>query len=225
MKIEPLPSTRPFHVERHCRGVGVPDPLAEVEVSMTRNLRFTVLVWVCLRAILGLVQASDTSGTQLGSVTSGGSRWQSVVLWTNETLSATLYYMPEASLADEDYMFVELNNQTGTTLNVQQAWLSLPGTRVNLATKASAFMGDMTGGVIYNGKSPPGRTNANQRGVFECGLANLGLPPREGFQVDLVAKADVRLWDGSSFSTPGGEVRFPVALPEPGGAGVHEPAL
>jgi hypothetical protein len=44
--------------------------------------------------------------------------------------------------------------------------------------------------------------------AFECGLANLGLPPREGFQVDLVAKADVRLSDGTSFSVPGEGVKF-----------------
>ena len=147
------------------------------------------------------------AGEPLGN-TSEGSRWKSVVLWTNETLSATLYYMPEASLADEDFMFLEFNNQTRKTLDIQQAWLGLPGTRVNLGTKASVFMGDMTGGAIYRGNLPPGKTRANQTGVFEGELANLGLPPREGFQVDLVAKANLRLSDGTSFSVPGEGVEF-----------------
>jgi hypothetical protein len=172
------------------------------------NGRFTVLICLCVTAVLGAVHAADTAGMPLGSAASRSRRWKSVVLWSNGTLSATLNYLPEASLADEDYMFVEFNNRTGRSLDVQQAWLGLPGTRVNLATKASVFMSDMTGGGIYNGKLPPGKTKAGQHGVFECGLANLGLPPQEGFQVDLVAKADVRLSDGRAFSTSAEGVKF-----------------
>jgi hypothetical protein len=62
-------------------------------------------------------------------------------------------------------------------------------------------MGDMTGGVIYIGKLPPGKTKADQRGVFEAGLASLGLPPKRGYHVELTPKADVLLADGTRFST------------------------
>lgn len=109
--------------------------------------------------------------------------------------------MPEASLADEDYMFVEFDNHTKKPLDVLQAWLGLPGTRTDRQTQKSVFMSDMTGGVVYNGILPPGKTRANQHGVFECGLVNLGLPPQQGCHVELTPRADVQLVDGTRFST------------------------
>jgi len=135
-------------------------------------------------------------------------RWNTLLLWSNQTLSASLMYMPEASLADEDYMFVEFDNHTEKTLDVAQAWLGLPGTRTDQQTQKSVFMSDMTGGVIYIGKLPPGKTKAVQHDVFECGMANLGLPPKQGFHVELVAKADVRLADGTVFSTKDDSAKF-----------------
>ncbi len=174
---------------------------------MPTKVSLRVLIYLCLMPVLGMIHAAGGSASSLPGA-SASTRWKSVVLWTNQILSATLNYLPEASLADEDYMFVELNNQTGEALGVAQAWFDLSGTRVNRATKASVFMGGMTSGVIYNGNLPPGRTRANQHGVFECGLANLGLPPREGFQVDLVAKGNVRLSDNTSFSVPREGVKF-----------------
>jgi hypothetical protein len=159
------------------------------------------------RVFLGFVLLAG-----LVSISSGAdadtNRWQSVVLWSNQTLSASLMYMPEASLANEDYMFVEFDNHTDKTLDVMQAWLGLPGTRTDRQTQKSVFMSDMTGGVIYNGKLPPGKTKAVQHGVFECGLANLGLPPKQGFHVELQAKADLRLTDGTTFSTKADGEKF-----------------
>src|SRR4051794_36141451 len=60
--------------------------------------------------------------------------WKSFVLWENKVVSATLKYLPEASPADDDYMFVELENHTGQELNVEQASIGLPGTRTDKKT-------------------------------------------------------------------------------------------
>lgn len=135
-------------------------------------------------------------------------QWNTFVLWSNQVLSASIKYMPEASLADENYMFVELDNHTDQALDVTQAWLGLPGIKIDKQTQSSGFMTGMAGGVIYIGKLPPGITKAGQRDAFEAGLANLGLPPKEGFHVEITPKADVRLADGTTFSSPDSNRKF-----------------
>jgi hypothetical protein len=142
-------------------------------------------------------------------------RWNTLVLWSNQVLSASLKYMPQASLAHEDYMFVEFNNHTEKTLEVSQARLSLPATRTDNNTQQSAFMSDMTGGVIYFGKLPPGKTRTVQNGVFAAGLANLGLPPKNGYHVEVSPHAEVKLADGTVFSGPHEKFSFEFHYPDP----------
>jgi hypothetical protein len=133
-------------------------------------------------------------------------QWNSLVLVSNQVLTAQLKYLPKASLADQDYMYVELDNRSGKNLNILQAWLGLPGTKTDKATQKSVITGDMTGGVIYSGELPPGITKANQGGVFECGLANLGLPSKGGAYVKLDAKLDLWMTDQTHYrSKPVGE--------------------
>ena len=121
-----------------------------------RNTHLRLIVTLAIAACALLTSCggpgAPASGTPPASATTGRPRWKTLVLWTSPTLSATLTYKTVASLADEDYMYVEFNNRTWKALDVQQAWLSLPGTRVNLATKTSVFMSDLTAGVLYNGK-------------------------------------------------------------------------
>jgi hypothetical protein len=149
-----------------------------------------VAVFICL---VGVVAPSWRGA---GAPTN---QWNTFVLWSNQVLSASIKYMPEASLADENYMFFELDNHTDKALEVAQAWLGLPAIKINKQTQSSSFMTGMAGGVVYAGKLPPGITKATQHGAFEAGLANLGLPPKEGFHVEITPRADVRLADGTTF--------------------------
>jgi hypothetical protein len=172
-----------------------------------------------MKAILTLLisTVAEFAGFVHGRAEGATNQRDTFVLWSNQVLSANLRYLREASLADEDYMFVELDNHTDKALHVAQAWLGLAGTRTDKQTQKSVFMCDMTGGVIYIGELPPGRTKAAQHGVFECGLANLGLPPKEGFHVELTPSADVRLADGTAFSTSNtkGKIGFEFRYPRP----------
>lgn len=128
-------------------------------------------------------------------------RWETFPLWSNAVLSASLKYLPEASLADEDYLYEEFDNHTHAPLDVLQAWLGLPGTRTDQQTHKSVLMGDMTGGVVYHGLLPPGKTTTAGAYIFECGMANLGLPPKQGFHVELTPNGDVQLTDGTRFTS------------------------
>ena len=150
--------------------------------------------------LAGLVSISKGAGA-------GTNRWQSVVLWSNEVLSAKLLYLPKASLADEDCMSLEFDNKSGTMLDVAQAYLNLDGNRTDITTGKAVSSGGITGGVSYIGKLSPGITTVTGY-VFKCASANLGLPPRGGFHLDAVAIGDARLSDGRVFATPKQGVKF-----------------
>lgn len=109
--------------------------------------------------------------------------------------------MPEASAADEDYMFVEFDNHTRGAIDVSQAWINLPATTMDKGTQKTAFTGDITSGVLYNGKLPPGKTTTARNSVFVAGLSGFARTPKEGFRVEFTPKVEVRLTDGKIFST------------------------
>jgi hypothetical protein len=142
-------------------------------------------------------------------------RWNTLMLWSNQVLSASLNYIPEASIADEDYMFIEFNNHTGKTLDVSQAWVNLPATRTDKNTQQFVLMRDMASGVIYFGKLPPGKTRTLRNGVFAAGLASLGLPPKTGYHVEVTPHAGVRLADGTVFSGAHEKFSFEFNYPNP----------
>ena len=142
-------------------------------------------------------------------------RWNTLVLWSNQVLSASLKYMPETSMADEDYMFIEFDNHTEKTLDVSQAWVNLPATRTDKNTQQFVLMRDMASGVIYFGKLPPGKTRTLRNGVFASGLASLGLPPKTGYHVEVTPSAEVRLVDGTVFSGAHEKFSFEFNYPNP----------
>jgi hypothetical protein len=151
----------------------------------------------------------------LALVSSGGllkshadtNHWQSGVLWSNKVLSAKMLFLPKASVADEDCMALEFENNSSNVLDIAQAFLNVDGVWTDLATGKVVSSGGITGGVAYTGKLFPGITTVTGY-IFKAASANLGLPPKEGFHVDAVAIGDTRLNDGQVFATPKKGARF-----------------
>ncbi|HWB59118.1 MAG TPA: hypothetical protein VG733_06490 [Chthoniobacteraceae bacterium] len=147
-----------------------------------------------------------------------GDRWKSVELWSNKTLTARMRYLPKASLADEDIVVVEFDNESGSTLDVSQVWAGAQTEKKSRDGKVVPW-GQILG-ILPAGKLAPGVTTFEKasKGV---GM-NLGLPPRDGYVIDVVAHCEVHLSDGEAFSTPKEGVKFQMEWVYPSPAEIED---
>lgn len=150
---------------------------------------------VSVHLVAALISLTGWSGFSGQGADAPSGQWKSFTILSNQVLSVSLKYMPSASLVNRDYLFVELENRTGKTLNVQQAWLGMPARRTDQRTLEVALT-DVAGGIFFRGELPPGKTKANKLGTSEAGLNNLGLPPNEGYHVEITPNVEVMLTDG-----------------------------
>lgn len=153
-----------------------------------------------------------------GDADQQGDRWKSVILWSNKTLTARVRFLPKASLADEDVLVIELDNQSGFTVDITQALLNVQAVRKNAATGRLVSSGEIGGAGLYGGKLAPGTIMLPQT----TASPNLGLPPQDGYLVDITVQCEAHLSDGQVFSTPKEGVQFQLEWKYPTPAEIEE---
>ena len=157
-------------------------------------------------------------GSSVGAAEADSNNWASVVLWRNKVLSAKLRFMRSASLADRYWLAVEFDNHTGKPLKIDQAWLQLEGERKSPSTGKVVLSGGIAGGHDFFNALAPGITtitgHMDHPNINMC-HSSLDLPPREGFHVEAIVKADANLANGKTVATPenGVPIRFEWRYP------------
>lgn len=127
--------------------------------------------------------------------------WGIVDLWNSDVLSARLLFKPSASLADKNWLALELENHTLKPLEFGQTWMNLSMTLKEIPSGKVLTTSGLSGGCGTIKTLPPGR-HRFFGGAFESASANMGLPPVTGLCVEVHAKIDTEITGGNRYQTP-----------------------
>lgn len=132
--------------------------------------------------------------------------WSAAVLWSSDVVSARLLFKPSASLADKNWLALELENHTLKPLELGQTRINLETTRKEILSGKVLTTGGL-GGTFRSIKTlAPGRHRFYD--AFEYASANMGLPAVTGLSVECQVKADTELRGGKHYQTPKDEPSF-----------------
>ena len=93
-------------------------------------------LWGAFALLLSMVHRADAASQPRD-------RWQTILLISNEVLSARLQVLRVASAADRDWMILEIKNLTGKPLSIQQTWFGLDAERRDLITDKPICSGSL----------------------------------------------------------------------------------
>jgi len=135
-----------------------------------------------------------------------------VVLWKNDALSARLMFKPTASIADRNWIALELENHTQQPIELGQTWISLTSA-TNTDGNQKSECGISLAGTMPSIKNvPPGRHRFDGN-TLQFASTNIACPGTEG-RVDVLAKISTATKDGRNFETAEGTT-FSIAWYQP----------
>jgi hypothetical protein len=125
--------------------------------------------------------------------------WNHVVLWKSDILSGRLLFKPIASLADQTWIVLELENHTQQPIELGQTWVSTrPVVNEDGTPKSECALG-LSGTMSSITKVPPGRHRYHGNSL-QYASADVHCPDKEG-RVDVLVKISTQTRDGRSFET------------------------
>ena len=80
-------------------------------------------------------------------------RWQTIPLMRNEVIAAQLNVLRECSVADRDWIVLEIENLTDKPVSIQQTWLGLDAERRDLVTDKPLGTGSLTPELYSSGSN------------------------------------------------------------------------
>lgn len=129
--------------------------------------------------------------------------WQTIPLMSNEVLSARLQVLRAASVADENWMILEVENLTGKPLSIQQTWFNLEVERRDPLSDKLLASGSLTPGSVFGGVITSGVVRVHST-VWPAVSAGLGCPPTTGLKIVAAARLDLMTGNGHFTSPPCG---------------------
>ena len=133
--------------------------------------------------------------------------WSTAVLWNSDVVSARLLFKPSASLADKNWLALELENHTLKPLEFGQTWMNLGMTLKEIPSGKVLTTSGLSGAFRSIKTLPPGR-HRFYGDTFEFASANMGLPPDTGLRVEVQAKVDTEITGGKRYKTPEAKPSF-----------------
>ncbi len=128
--------------------------------------------------------------------------WSSVELLSNGVVSARLVFKQSASLADTNWLALELENHTPQPLKLDQIWIDLSGTRVDRSSGKVLSTGGGPSGTFPSIRTLQPGLHRFYGDALEYASVNIGLPPASGLRVEATVNAAVWVRNGVRYDVP-----------------------